>query len=326
MSFITSVAGSTVPVPTSARVANVKLAASDTNTLVNITAGTFAQTMVAANTLAPGWWLYLKNSGTGDITLTPDAGLIDGLSSYVMYPGECRLIQSNGVTYSSTVIDPFFRVFTTTSTFVTPPGYQAFDGLVWSGGCSGANIAVTAQGGGGGGCAPFLLAASLFPASLTMTIGAGGAAVASGGGVGLVGGNSSIGALFTVYGSATYLNGGSVTQSAIPAVASPANGFEGARQSGSQLFNSSMYGGAAPSPSATYNSGGTFYGGGAGGSNIGGVIVNPGVSVMGGSGGAAADAASGTNGTAPGGGGGGSTLGAVSGAGARGEIRIKGVA
>ena len=97
----------------SARTSNTILASADRETLIDITSGTFSQTFTAAATLGSGWYCYIRNSGTGDITLDPNsAELIDGLSSYVMYGGETRLVQCTGTAFVSVVLSPFFKSFT----------------------------------------------------------------------------------------------------------------------------------------------------------------------------------------------------------------------
>lgn len=162
----------------SARTSNTILAGADLGKLIDITSGTFTQTFTAAATLGGNWYCHIRNSGTGDITLDPNGSeLIDGLTSYVMYPGETRLVTCDGTGFYTIVQTSFYRVFFATGTFVKPPGYNRFQGLVWGGGGGGNG----GYGGNGGSCVPFDLSATQFAASQTFTVGAGGAAGADGG-------------------------------------------------------------------------------------------------------------------------------------------------
>ena len=139
----------------SPRTSNTILGASDAGKLIDITSGTFTQTFTAAATLTSGWYCWIRNSGTGDITLDPNASeLIDGLTSYVMYPQEARLVQCDGTGFNSVVVHSFSRTLTTSGTFIRPPGYVDFDTEAWGaggGGGSGGNGATNTFGGGGGG-------------------------------------------------------------------------------------------------------------------------------------------------------------------------------
>lgn len=304
----------------SPRVANTVLGLSDLGTWVDITAGTFSQTFAAVATLGAGWWCYLGNSGTGDITLDPSgAETIDGLATYVMYPGELRIVHCDGTALRTVVVNAFAKTFTTTGPFVKPPGYQYFDGELWNGGNSGgraASINIEAFGGAGGGCFPFELPAALFGASETITIGDGGAANTTSGG-GSVGGVTSIGTLLTLTASSAYNIGSSVNGTA---VATP-DGFA----AGSVVTSKPIYGGAATAGASPTIGANSIFGGAAGGgvSDLN-VAFAGGTSKFGGNGGAGVLAASGVNGTAPGGGGGATQTGPQSGAGARGEARIRG--
>lgn len=312
----------------STRVANTILAAADLGTFIDITAGTFSQTFTAAATLADGWWCYIRNSGTGDITLDPNgAELIDGLATYIMYPGECRLVQCSGTAFTTIVLTPFEKTFTASGTFTKPPGYTCFEGEIWNGGNSGAksSAGILANAGAGGGAFPFQIPSSFFGVTESITIGAGGTAIAAASTPGNVGGISSIGTLLVMT-AATAAERGSSFNGAIVAANQAVGGFEGNDSAATPIAARVPWGGSAGSSNGGAASGNALYGGAAGGSIDGaGTVRAPGTSKFGGNGGAASVAGSGTAGSAPGGGGGGTQTGATSGAGARGELRIRGV-
>ena len=353
--------GTSPSVIRSARTSNTILAAGDNYTLIDITSGTFTQTFTAAATLGSGWYCYIKNSGTGDITLDPDASeLIDGLTSYVMYPGECRLIQCTGTAFTSVVITPFKRtILTTLNPFTTPPGYQQFGGLLHGGGGGGGKGAAGFYTGGGGGgcCTPFSLTSAAMGASQIITIGAGGIATTTNG-AGGDGGTSSIGTLVYAYGGGggggngaadAYGGGGggcfsvgitgtgsANARGGKPYITDSSNGqsmcgvYGGARGQGSTDNagdRDSVYGGGGGGSSATANlAGSSLYGGaGGGGVSAANAALNPGTSVFGGAGGAASVAGNGTAGTVPAGGGGATHTGTNSGAGGAGKCEIWGI-
>ena len=191
----------------STRASNTILGTADQGYWIDVTGGTFTQTFTAAATLGDGWWCYYGNSGSGVVTLDPNASeLIDGLSSFAVYPQEIRIIQCTGTTFNSFVVNGFDATFTSTTTITIPPGYTklAFDMVAGGGGGGSGTTGGTASydyatGGGGGGAGARVVDA--FPlsyfgsagSSLVLTVGAGGA-------TGSVGGNSSIGSVITVYG------------------------------------------------------------------------------------------------------------------------------
>ena len=311
------------------RTSNTQLVSSNISNLINITSGTFSQTFAAAATLANGWFCYIRNAGTGQITLDPNGSeTIDGFTSYIMYPGETRLVQCNGTSFTTIVLQSFYTVFTASGTFTKPPGYSTINGILWGGGASGL-IGSFANGscGGGGGCGhTFSIISSFFSNSCTVTIGAGGAGST---GNGNVGGDSSFDGKIYGYGGGTAIFSGSTpiggTGGAIFAGGRPLTadvtggqdnpGFGGAR-SGGTAYAGGGGGGAASS------GGNSFYGGGGGGGNqsFSSATIPGGTSTFGGAGGASGSGA----GVAPGGGGGGLNGTGTSGAGARGELRIWG--
>ena len=202
------------------RTSNTVLATTNNSNLISYTSGTFTQTFDAAATLGNGWYCFLQNSGTGVITLDPNgAELIDGLTSYAMYPGESRLVQCTGTAFFSVVLSPFLATFTSSGTFIVPPGYKSLNVLAWGGGGGGGGgrgfttLTIRSSGGGAGagGRNIMLVNGQAAGTSITVTIGAGGPGGAGGaladGDVGTLGGDTSFGSLMSAYGG-TYGNGG----------------------------------------------------------------------------------------------------------------------
>ena len=321
-----------VALPRSVRSSNTVLGAADRSTLIAITSGTFTQTFTAAATLGSGWFCYIQNSGTGDITLDPNASeTIDGLTSYIMYPGEARLVQCDGSNFNTIVINAFSRTFTASGTFTKPPGYLFFSGLIWGGGGAGVrnDNGQTCGGGGGGGCVAFILPVANVSASQSFTIGAGGAAGTNPGGSG---GNSTFTSTVTAFGGAGAQSagnagtGGKATGATFTRSAVPDRDFNSeyiATTGDTQAGGPSYYAGGTGSGADSSAGGYSVYGGGGGSggrtqSNAGGT------SVYGGAGGGGGFNTAATAGTAPGGGGGGARNAAAA-SGARGELRIWGI-
>lgn len=183
----------------------IPIGPNDSTTLIDITGGPFTQTFAAASELGPRFYVWMRNSSTNDITLDPNAAeLIDGLTSYIMYPGEARLIQCDGSKFTSIVLSGFIRLFTTTGNYTHPPGYNQIIADVMSAGAGGGRSDIagaTAFTGGGGGArwAPQLY--GIAPGTvITCTVGAGGLGGTTNGASGGFGGNSSFGALVLVIG------------------------------------------------------------------------------------------------------------------------------
>jgi hypothetical protein len=317
------------------RTSNTRLAVTDQSHFIDITSGTFSQTISTCSTLGADWFCYIRNSGTGDIVLTSVAAEpIDGLPTLRMYPGETRLIMCDGLALRTVVLSSFIRTFINSGTFNTPSGYRMFAGLLWGGGGAGVKSggATEARGGSGGACHPFCIPSSFFAATETVTIGAGGT------GSGGTGGNSTLGSLITAYG------GGDGGGGLLSAGSSGLGGEPNAESSNGYHVNGGGNTGVTPTFSGenSYNGGaggggvdglgsagvgGNAYLGGAGGGAVSnaGVTKAGGTSILGGNGGASGDASSGTNGSQPGGGGGATRTGASSGQGGAGQLIIWGI-
>jgi hypothetical protein len=314
-----------------ARTSNVELVSANNSDLIDITSGTFTQTFDDAASLGSGWFCYIRNSGTGDITLDPDgAETIDGLATYIMYPGEVRLVQCDGTALRSIVLNAFYRTFTASGTFTKPPGYAVFEAFVWSGGCSGGRSNSAIRGGPGGGGFPFTLRATDVASSETVTVGSGGTPQTGSDNSGNAGGASSIGTLAEVAGAqATQAGNISIPGYGALVVDSGtlvAGDFRAGRDN-SSVSTSTVYGGASGPNNGSVNSGNSFYGGAAGGSHDGTTQRLGGTSKYGGNGGNASVSGNGLDGAVPGGGGGSArtATSTQSGAGARGEVRIWGI-
>jgi hypothetical protein len=317
---------STPTIVRSTRTSNTILGTADASTLIAITSGTFTQTFTAAATLGSGWFCYIQNSGTGDITLDPNGSeTIDGLTSYIMYPNEVRLVQCNGTSFFTVVLSSFIDTIDSTGTFVVPPGYSVLGGLMWGGGGGGAGSGASG-GGGGGACQPLTLQTSvLVPGtSITVTIASGGTGNVGGGGVG---GNSTFGSFATAYGGGggnnssggggggamgagvaggtvtTFVKGGDPFTGAISANTADQNFGGGQGMRAGEGGGKSVYGGGGGGGgnSGSPPGGASIFGGGGGtGSRAG----AGGTSVYGGAGGTGNNAPAGGAGSTPGGGGG----------------------
>lgn len=294
----------------SPRTANVVLGIADNQKFIDITSGTFTQTFTAAATLGSGWYCWIKNSGTGDITLDPNAAeLIDGLASYIMYPGEARLVQCDGVTLTSTVISPFNKTFISSANFIKPPGYTDFGGGIWNGGRGGNggrgfNTTNGFAGDGGSGAEGgeagwFFISAAKLSASSVVTIGAGGTGGTNAttdntfGGSGGAGGATSFGPIsfadgdFGPWFAKKSGGAGAFTTPAVAGTAAKAGGAGGGGGAGGNQGNSPAVGGASIVGGNGGNGGALRSngitgavrgggGGGGGGSDVSGLASGPG--------------------------------------------------
>jgi len=325
-------------VTVNAQTSGYTLQSSDKNCIVSLTGSTAATfSFTAPATLGSGWFCYLYNNSTAALTLTPGSSVqIDGLTSYIMYPGEVRLVQCSGSAFTTLILNGGTATFNTSGTWTRPPGYTAFDVEIIAGGGSGASRATTGNAGGGGGGAYHSLRAvalQFVVVGSTETVMVGGVAIGVSGNTSGAAGNSSS---FTINGTAiTVLGASAAATAAISNIAASGNSSV---LSGLNVAINTVefgaYGGDVTSGNIPeYGVGATscnaLHGGGGGGgcSSVAGGTRTGGTSVLGGAGGAggANTGGNGTNGTAPGGGGGGAVQGGTSGSGAPGRVIVRGI-
>lgn len=258
-----------------ARTANTQLTANDQGKLIDITSGTFNQTFAAVTALKADWFCYLRNSGTGVITLTPNAGdTIDGGSSVLMYPGDLVAVTCDGAALYSTILqkkEPSFTrfaVITKSGTFTAPItgdyrvtviGAGASGGVAYD---TGATNPMLASGGAAGGTSIKRFRAKAGD-NFTATIGAGGASVSrttTGATNGTAGGTSSF-----VGGSINVRATGGAAGQAFQGAAGTAAGASGGVGSGGDV---NLTGGASGSATALSNAANMYAATGGGAVNI----------------------------------------------------------
>jgi hypothetical protein len=170
----------------SSRTSNTILGSSDNSTLINVTSGTFTQTISAVSGLAAGWYCYYRNTGTGVVTIDPNSSeLIGGVTTAVCNPGDIWLIQSTGTAFLlSRLVGNNSVIYTSGSnTFTVPAGVYRIYAECWGGGGGVGGGGQFAGGAGGGGYVAGWI--NVTPGStITGTVGAGGTTSGSPGGDG----------------------------------------------------------------------------------------------------------------------------------------------
>jgi hypothetical protein len=159
------------------------IGASDKGKVIVATSGTWSFTFSACSTLTSGWYAWVFNDGTGNITLDPNSTeQIDGVTSFVMYPGERRFVYCDGSALYTFIERAFYATFTSSGTLTVPPGYKGVGAFLIGGGSGGGSGERRAAGaksdggaGGGGGQAQVGEFSVTAAETLTITIGAGGA-------------------------------------------------------------------------------------------------------------------------------------------------------
>ena len=134
-----------------ARTSNTILGTADKAKVIRYTTGGFTQTFTGAATLTSGWFVYLQNTSTSNVTLDPNSSeTIDGLTTGVLAPGMALLVICTGTAFQVVRLDnsPITEVKTSGTSWTCPLGVvRAEVTVVGAGG--GANASNTAGGGGG---------------------------------------------------------------------------------------------------------------------------------------------------------------------------------
>lgn len=175
--------GTIAPIPRVARTANTIFSSVDIGKFIDYTSGTFSQTFTAAATLGDGWWVAVRNVGTGVVTMDPNGSeTIDGFTTGVLNPGMIGLILCDGANFhfmrlQGKVIQ---EVLTSGTSWSRPLGVRMVKRKAGGGGGSGSSvISGVGMSGAAGGYAEGYFQTN--NATETYAIGAGGAAVTQGG-------------------------------------------------------------------------------------------------------------------------------------------------
>lgn len=300
--------------------------------------------LTAAATLGAGWYAYVENAGTGaenagQLTIDPNAAeTVDGQTTLVIYPGDVRILATDGTSFFTEIISGGYVQYTTAgaTTFTVPTKIKWVRVNMWGGGAGGGSGRRGAAGvvrsggsaGGGGGFVEQTFRGADLSTSVTVTVAAtaaGGAAItvdSTSGNNGTNGNNSTFGALLTAFAGSAGIGGagaaasnggaggGSLTAASVATGGGPngsttSSGFEGG-SGGTSTGTESGFGGAAGAghgaTGAAGAAGGSSYMGGPGGGNGGGISAADGVSNggAGGSGQGALNGGGGAGGTAGG--------------------------
>lgn len=278
---------------------------------VGSSASTF--TLPDPATVGTTWSCTIAHNGTGTTAAAKKlalSGTIDGATDPAIYPGDVRVIRSNGTALKSFLLrGGYIEIAYSDSPFTLtyPPGHAIHSGRLWGAGAGGGSGRRGAAGsdrrggsaGAGGAYNEFDLPTSLLgAASATITIGQGGpggtapTTDSTDGNAGTAGGNTTFGTLGAAYGGGRGSPGTASNQSGgggggIGGAGQPGNssavfgGAPGARVSADRPLG--MGGGGNSAQGANTYGGG--WGGGAGGGAINGIGGAGGGSTRGGHGG-----------------------------------------
>lgn len=181
------------------------LISSDQGKLVNCS-GTFTLAVTAAATLGNGWWCYVRNTGTGTITLDPNgAETVDGVATGPV--AGTILLACNGTSFTAIKIGGFdtIQLLTSGTSWTAPLGVRRARVRGVGGGGGGGRSSDMAAGSPGAGGGYFEGIYTLSPGTAyTYAIGAAGVGASTAGTSGTNGGTTTI----TIGGTTLTANGG----------------------------------------------------------------------------------------------------------------------
>lgn len=256
----------------------------DKTGLINAS-GTWTLSLSPAASLGDGWWVYVRNTSNGDITIDPDgAETIDGQPTYVLKPGFVVLLQCDGAEFNVLTLarrrHADREIITTSTTRVVPPDTYVMRGYaVGAGGDGGEAAANTSSGAGGSGGGMAYGDIAVTPGeTITIDLSARTAKVIRAGETMLVGNpaahstTTTPGAVGTASKHASVTNGGAYSGGlgGVGAAVNPQAGGGGGGSSGSPLGTGYSGGNGGGGNSGAGSGGGGFGGGGANGSSGGG--------------------------------------------------------
>ena len=93
--------------PYAAKTSAYTVVTTDRGSLIDCTSGTFVLSFQGCATLGADWSCYIRNSGTGVITLDPSgAETIDGAATYTLNPGSMAIVQCDGSVLRAPLLTP----------------------------------------------------------------------------------------------------------------------------------------------------------------------------------------------------------------------------
>lgn len=202
------------------------LIASDQGKLINCS-GTFTLAVTAAASLGNGWWCYVRNTGTGTITLDPNGTeTVDGVATGPV--AGTLLLACNGTSFTAVKIGGFdtLQLLTSGTSWTAPLGVRKARVRGVGGGGGGGRSSDLSEASPGAGGGYFEGIYTLSPGTAyTYAIGAAGVKASTTGTAGTSGGTTTI----TIGGTTRTANGGGAGQAAFNAAS------EGGAASGGQI-------------------------------------------------------------------------------------------